>query len=81
MKMVSFGQSVSLNKEEIAEVKDHFKKDYGVEPNVSTVSPTIGKELAKNAMLASLFHQSESFCMFRFDLNGVWRYLLSWRYP
>ncbi len=42
----------ALNKEDIAQVKDHFKKDLGVEPNVSTVSPTIGKELAKNAMKA-----------------------------
>lgn len=42
----------ALDKEEIAKVKDHFKKDLGVEPNVSTVSPTIGKELAKNAILA-----------------------------
>ncbi|MGE6716320.1 protein translocase subunit SecDF [Peribacillus frigoritolerans] len=41
-----------LDKQEIAELKDHFKKDYGAEPNVSTVSPTVGKELAKNAMFA-----------------------------
>ena len=41
-----------LNKQEIAELKDHFKKDYGSEPNVSTVSPTVGKELAKNALQA-----------------------------
>ncbi len=41
-----------LDKQEIAELKDHFKKDYGAEPNVSTVSPTVGKELAKNAMKA-----------------------------
>ena len=40
----------ALDKEDIAEVKDHFKKDLGAEPNVSTVSPTIGKELAKNAI-------------------------------
>lgn len=41
-----------LDKQEIAELKDHFKQDYGAEPNVSTVSPTVGKELAKNAMFA-----------------------------
>jgi SecD/SecF fusion protein len=41
-----------LDKQEIAELKDHFKKDHGAEPNVSTVSPTVGKELAKNAMIA-----------------------------
>ncbi|MEP9406860.1 protein translocase subunit SecDF [Peribacillus frigoritolerans] len=39
-----------LDKQEIAELKDHFKKEHGAEPNVSTVSPTVGKELAKNAM-------------------------------
>ena len=43
-----------LDKQEIAELKDHFKKDYGSEPNVSTVSPTVGKELAKNALIALL---------------------------
>ncbi|MEH7508438.1 protein translocase subunit SecDF [Priestia megaterium] len=41
-----------LNKKEIANLKDHFKGKYGSEPNVSTVSPTVGKELAKNAMMA-----------------------------
>lgn len=47
-----------LSKEEIAKVKAHFLDKYGVEPNISTVSPTVGKELAMNAfkgiMLASL---------------------------
>ncbi|MBY0092787.1 protein translocase subunit SecDF [Priestia megaterium] len=43
-----------LNKKEIANLKDHFKDKYGSEPNVSTVSPTVGKELAKNALLAIL---------------------------
>lgn len=38
------------NKEKIAEVKDYFKDKYGTEPNVSTVSPTVGKELARNAL-------------------------------
>ncbi|AZV63387.1 protein translocase subunit SecDF [Peribacillus frigoritolerans] len=41
-----------LDKQEIAELKDHFKNNHGAEPNVSTVSPTVGKELAKNAMFA-----------------------------
>ncbi|MBG9818448.1 MULTISPECIES: protein translocase subunit SecDF [Bacillus] len=40
------------NKEKIAEVKDYFKDKYGTEPNVSTVSPTVGKELARNALYA-----------------------------
>ncbi|SHP92587.1 preprotein translocase subunit SecF [Mycobacteroides abscessus subsp. abscessus] len=41
-----------LAKEEIAELKAHFKELYGSEPNISTVSPVVGKELAKNAMIA-----------------------------
>ncbi|HEY4552731.1 MAG TPA: protein translocase subunit SecDF [Bacillaceae bacterium] len=41
-----------LKKDEIAELKTHFKDKFGSEPNVSTVSPTVGKELAKNALYA-----------------------------
>ncbi|CAM3705585.1 protein translocase subunit SecDF [Cytobacillus oceanisediminis] len=41
-----------LTKDEIADMKSHFKKEFGAEPNVSTVSPTVGKELAKNALIA-----------------------------
>ncbi len=41
-----------LNKNQIAKLKDHFNKLYGAEPSISTVSPVIGKELAKNAMIA-----------------------------
>jgi protein-export membrane protein SecD/preprotein translocase SecF subunit len=41
-----------LSKDEIADLKAEFKEIYGAEPNVSTVSPTIGKELAKNAFIA-----------------------------
>ncbi|MDY7430477.1 protein translocase subunit SecDF [Bacillus sp. V26] len=40
------------DKETIAKVKDYFKGKYGSEPNVSTVSPTVGKELARNALYA-----------------------------
>jgi protein-export membrane protein SecD/preprotein translocase SecF subunit len=43
-----------LNKKEIAELKTHFKQQYGSEPNVSTVSPVVGKELARNAFIAVL---------------------------
>jgi SecD/SecF fusion protein len=43
-----------LNKKEIAELKTHFKQKYGSEPNVSTVSPVVGKELARNAFIAVL---------------------------
>ncbi|CAN7307012.1 protein translocase subunit SecDF [Rossellomorea sp. LjRoot5] len=41
-----------LNKNDIAKLKDHFNELYGAEPSISTVSPVIGKELAKNAMIA-----------------------------
>ncbi|MEF7564714.1 protein translocase subunit SecDF [Bacillus infantis] len=44
----------ALGKDKIAELKDHFADVYGGEPNVSTVSPTVGKELAKNAFKALL---------------------------
>ncbi|OLQ51650.1 protein translocase subunit SecDF [Bacillus licheniformis] len=40
------------DKETIAKVKTYFKDKYGTEPNVSTVSPTVGKELARNALYA-----------------------------
>ncbi|MCD4838676.1 protein translocase subunit SecDF [Neobacillus sedimentimangrovi] len=43
-----------LSKEQIAELKSAFKSEFGHEPNVSTVSPTVGKELAKNAFIALL---------------------------
>ncbi|MEJ7540575.1 protein translocase subunit SecDF [Staphylococcus intermedius] len=43
-----------LNKDEIAKVTETLKEKYGKEPSVNTVSPVIGQELAKNAMLAVL---------------------------
>ncbi|WP_251549328.1 protein translocase subunit SecDF [Neobacillus muris] len=43
-----------LSKDKIAEVKTELNKEFGHEPNVSTVSPTVGKELAKNAIKALL---------------------------
>lgn len=43
-----------LKKDEIADLKSDFKKEFGSEPNVSTVSSTVGKELAKNAFYAIL---------------------------
>ncbi|MCF6138065.1 protein translocase subunit SecDF [Pseudalkalibacillus berkeleyi] len=41
-----------LEQQEISKLKSFFKKEYGQEPNVSTVDPTVGRELAKNAMYA-----------------------------
>ncbi|WP_042459094.1 protein translocase subunit SecDF [Neobacillus dielmonensis] len=43
-----------LSKNKIAEVKKELNNEFGHEPNVSTVSPQIGKELAKNAIIALL---------------------------
>ncbi|MEK4028690.1 protein translocase subunit SecDF [Pseudobacillus sp. FSL P4-0506] len=42
----------SFSQDKVADVKAHFAKKYGSEPNISTVSPIIGKELAKNAVKA-----------------------------
>lgn len=43
-----------LDQQKIAEVKSHFQELYGMDPNISTVSPTVGKELARNAMYGVL---------------------------
>lgn len=43
-----------LSQKEISDLKTHFKDEFGKEPNVSTVSSIVGKELAKNAMKAVL---------------------------
>ncbi|WHY84846.1 protein translocase subunit SecDF [Neobacillus novalis] len=43
-----------LSKDEIAHLKAEIKKEFGSEPNVSTVSSEVGKELAKNAFYAVL---------------------------
>lgn len=44
----------SLGKTEIVEIKEYFTEKYGHEPNVSSVSPKVGKELAKNALISVL---------------------------
>ncbi|WP_019414049.1 protein translocase subunit SecDF [Paenisporosarcina sp. TG20] len=41
-----------FTKDEINGIKSVIKADFGAEPNISTVSPEIGKELAKNAVFA-----------------------------
>jgi SecD/SecF fusion protein len=43
-----------MDKDEIATVKDNLNKEFGAEPNISTVSPTVGKELARNALYATV---------------------------
>ncbi|MDF2909140.1 MAG: preprotein translocase subunit SecD [Sporolactobacillus laevolacticus] len=48
-----------LNQHQIAAVKSKIKDQFGIEPNVSTVSPQVGRDLAKNGLfaliLASIF--------------------------
>ncbi|MED1204757.1 protein translocase subunit SecDF [Heyndrickxia acidicola] len=41
-----------LSKSDVEKVNSHFTSEYGTEPSISTVSPTVGKELAKNAISA-----------------------------
>ncbi|KKI89919.1 preprotein translocase subunit SecD [Bacillus sp. SA1-12] len=60
-----------LSKAEIATLKSHFNKELGAEPNVSSVTPTVGKELAKNALTALLISVVGLiiFVTFRFELR------------
>lgn len=44
--------SEEFSQQEIEELKSAAVDEYGIEPNVSTVSPTVGIELAQNAMYA-----------------------------
>ncbi|HWK24334.1 MAG TPA: protein translocase subunit SecDF [Ureibacillus sp.] len=41
-----------LSQQDILDYKAAVLKDYGHEPNISTVSPTVGRELVKNAIKA-----------------------------
>jgi preprotein translocase subunit SecF len=43
-----------LSKVEIAKLNTHFQDKYGEPPSVSTVTPTVGRELAQNALIAVL---------------------------
>ncbi|MGG3798245.1 protein translocase subunit SecDF [Metabacillus fastidiosus] len=43
-----------LKQDEIAQLKSYFKEKYGSEPSVSAVSSTVGKELARNALIGVL---------------------------
>lgn len=44
----------ALTQEEIFEIQSYFSEQYGMEPSVSTVSPQVGQELAKNAFISVL---------------------------
>lgn len=61
----------ALTQDEIAKFKTHFKKAYGTDPNISTVTPTVGQELAKDGLwalaIASLL--IVIYIAFRFELS------------
>lgn len=40
----------TLEQDEINDMKAYFLDKYGVDPNISVVTPTVGKEIAKNGM-------------------------------
>ncbi|WP_017472680.1 protein translocase subunit SecDF [Amphibacillus jilinensis] len=44
-----------LSQETVADVRSYFDEAYGTDINVSTVSPIVGQELARNAILSVLF--------------------------
>src|SRR5699024_4323073 len=44
-----------LSKDEVSKIKNTIDKSFGNDPTVNTVSPVIGQELAKNAMMALLY--------------------------
>ncbi|WP_088102620.1 protein translocase subunit SecF [Halalkalibacter urbisdiaboli] len=43
-----------LKSDEISQIQTFFSEKYGFEPSTSTVSPTVGKELARNALISVL---------------------------
>ncbi|WP_444685074.1 protein translocase subunit SecF [Alkalicoccus luteus] len=43
-----------LDQQESMQIQSHFEEEYGAVPNVSTVSPIVGQELAQNAIISVL---------------------------
>jgi preprotein translocase subunit SecF len=43
-----------LSQEESLEIQSHFQEMYGTTPNVSTITPIVGEELAQNAIISVL---------------------------
>ncbi|GGL41042.1 hypothetical protein GCM10007968_01130 [Sporolactobacillus putidus] len=56
---VTVALNKELNQQQVASIKSAVQSSFGVNPNVSTVSPQVGRDLAKNAfyalILASVF--------------------------
>jgi preprotein translocase subunit SecF len=44
-----------LPQEDVLKVQRHFHESFGSEPNISTVTPTVGRELARNAFYSVIF--------------------------
>jgi preprotein translocase subunit SecF len=44
----------ALSKDEVLKINTHFEEKYGEPPSISTVTPTVGRELAQNAFFAVL---------------------------
>ncbi|MBC6309490.1 protein translocase subunit SecDF [Listeria sp. FSL L7-1582] len=61
----------ALTQDEVAKFKTHFTKAYGEEPNISTVTPTVGQELAKDGLwaLAIASILIVIYIAFRFELS------------
>ncbi|MBA3925170.1 protein translocase subunit SecDF [Listeria rustica] len=61
----------ALTQDEVAKFKTHFTKAYGEEPNISTVTPTVGQELAKDGLwaLAIASILIVVYIAFRFELS------------
>ncbi|WP_043933995.1 protein translocase subunit SecDF [Bacillus sp. EB01] len=59
-----------MSKDEITQLKNDLHDVYGADPTVNSVSPTVGKELAKNAMISMALASLGLiiFVAFRFDL-------------
>lgn len=64
-----------LSKNEVAKVKTTINKKFGNDPTVNTVSPVIGQEIAKNALL-SLIYASIGMIIY-ISLRFEWRMGLS----
>ena len=68
---VQFKQDLSQAKDN--QLSDKMKSEFGNSPQINTVSPLIGQELAKNAMLALVYAAGYYYlCIITFRMeNGI----------
>lgn len=52
--IATFRLNQELNHQEVSKLKSQLQDKFGVEPNVSTVSPQVGRDLARNGFYALL---------------------------